>query len=278
VRSRFFRRFAVGTPMVAVAAGESLILGGAANAAPPAGTLGNLTFIPASGSDTQIIIAHTPVPCDEASSAAKMDVTGPVGATNPVFPPNNPYAIATSDSNSWSNTDPFDIPEANHLKAAADSQGKVLAAGEYDFTVTCTNLDTGQASGTFTGAIFFTDPTHYNTGDAPGPSPSPSTSPSPSASPSPSPTDPPTLTPTATPDSTTPSTSTSDAAGATTSSDPPVGTQAVASSGTLANTGAPIALAFLGGVILLAVGLALAVWMKRPKKAASGDGGGTSER
>lgn len=284
MRSRSLRRFAAGSLVVAVTAGGSSLLGGVADAEPHAGTLGTLTFIPLTGSDTEIIKAHTSAGCDAASSAAKMDVTGPVGSTNPVFPPDNPYAIKTAESNDFSNTDPFDIPEANHLKAAADSQGKVLAPGEYDFTVTCVDQDTLKQFGTFTGAIFFTDATHYNTGSTqppPGsPSPSPMVSPSVTPTPNPMSTDSPTPTLSPTSDSATDTpTSTSDAAGATTSSDSGSGgAQPVASSGNLANTGAPIALIFLGGLVLLASGLAFVVWMKRPKKASLSDGNEPSER
>lgn len=41
-----------------------------------------------------------------------------------------------------------------------------IQPGEYDLTVDCANSTFGNSTGTFTGAIFFTDPTHWNTGNA----------------------------------------------------------------------------------------------------------------
>jgi hypothetical protein len=62
--------------------------------------------------------------------------------------------------------------------------------------------------------------------------------------------------------------STSDIVGMSASADPGGGTNAAATSGTpLANTGAPIGIIFLVGLILLSAGLALVVWQQRPKKA-----------
>ena len=286
MRSRFLRRIAVGTMVVAAAAGVSLLLGGAANAAPASGSLGALTFIPATGSDTTIITATTSAGCDAAASAADLEVTGPVGSANPVFPPGT--VITSTETNTFSTTGSFGVPEGNSLKTAADILKKTLVAGEYDLTVHCQDQFTNQNTpGNFTGAIFFTDPTTYNTGstqppsESPSPSPVVSQSPSSSPAPSPMPTDSPTPTPSATSDTSTatPTASSSDAAGATTSSDSgSAGTQAAASTGNLANTGAPIAVIFLGAIILLAAGLLLVVWMKRPKKAELSDGDDTSER
>jgi hypothetical protein len=273
-----------GVLVVTVTAGGAVLLGAAANAAPAPGSLGALTFIPATGSDTTIITATTSAGCDAAASAADLEVTGPVGSADPVFPPGT--VITSTETNTFSTTGSFDVPEGNSLKTAADILKKTLVAGEYDLTVHCQDQFTNQNTpGNFTGAIFFTDPTTYNTGSTqpPSGSPSPSPVPSPVASPTPSPmpTNPPTPTPSATSDTSTatPTASSSDAAGATTSSGSgSAGTQAAASTGNLANTGAPIALIFLGAMILFAAGLMLVVWMKRPKKADLSDGDDTSER
>jgi hypothetical protein len=173
------------------------MLGGVANAAPPAGTLGTLTFDPTTGSNTQIITATTSRGCDTpdgVTAAARMDVTGPVGAADPTFPPTNPYPITSAQSNTVSTTDPFPIAEGNHLQQAADTRGKPIQAGEYDFTVTCVDADTLQKYGTFTGAIYFTDPTHYQTTD---PNATPTATPVVTATPTATPVV--TATPTATP-------------------------------------------------------------------------------
>ena len=274
MRSRIFRQFASGALLVAVAAGGAALLSGAANATPAPGSLGTLTFTPGTGLDTQIITASTSAGCSSESNAADLEVTGPVGSTNPTFPPGT--VVTTTENNTFSTTSSFTISLGVSLKDAADILHTTIQAGEYDFTVVCQDQDFLTRFGTFTGSISFTDPTHYNAGTSAGATPAPSSSPSPGASPSPSPTPAgsPTPAPTdspmpsATPDSattTTDTTSPNDGAGATTSSDAGSGTQPVASTGSLANTGAPIAAIFLGGVILLAAGLALVVWLKRPK-------------
>jgi hypothetical protein len=282
VGSRFFRRFVAGNLVVAIAAGGSLLLGGAANAAPASGTLGALTFTAATGLDTQIISVRTSAGCSRTSNAASMEVTGPVGATTPVFPPGT--VITTTEKNTFSTARPFTIPEGVSLKDAADILHTKIVPGEYDFTVFCQDQDFLTKFGTFTGAIFFTDSTHYNTGAAEPPPVSPKTSPnkpdSGSAT-SPGSSDSGTATSPRSSDSGTATSATrlGDGAGGTsTSSDPPDGTQPVASTGVLAKPGASMALIFVGGLILLAAGLSLVMRRKRPKKAASGDEGDTFDR
>ncbi|MGH3549118.1 MAG: hypothetical protein ACRDQU_13610 [Pseudonocardiaceae bacterium] len=259
----FFRRLSAGV-VIAAAAGGSVLLGGVANAAPPAGTLGGLSFDPPTGTNLTVGSAITNGPCNTGGDSALLDVVGP--ADSP-FPPGNPYNITTTESTDYSQTVPFGVS----LQTAATDRGKPLTAGEYDFTVHCITGFGGQEFGTFTGVeIFDTPTTYHSTGSSPPPSSSsPSPSQSPSLSETPTPTSTPTDSPLPTPSdsaTTTPTTSPSDVAGATTSPDPGGGTQPVASTGRLASTGAPIAGMFLGGLILLAAGLALVVWLKRPRR------------
>ncbi|HEY6423396.1 MAG TPA: Ig-like domain-containing protein [Pseudonocardiaceae bacterium] len=149
--------------MVAVAAGGALLAAGVANAAPQPGTLGTLTFTPATGSDLTIPTARTSGPCPTTASAANMEVTGPVGAATQTFPPNNPFPIRTTETTSFSTTAAFNIAAGRDLKNAADSRGTQLAAGEYDFTVHCVDQFILTDFGTFTGAIYFTSPTAWQT-------------------------------------------------------------------------------------------------------------------
>jgi hypothetical protein len=199
-KKRFLTRFVAAPVVVAVAAGGSLLLGGSANASPAPGTLGTLTMTPATGLDTTIVDATTSGGCDPTSNAASMEVTGPVGATTPVFPPGT--TITTTENNTFSTTAPFTVPEDVSLKQAADTLHTTIQPGEYDFTVTCRDIDFGTAFGTFTGAIFFTDATHYNNGATPTPTPivTPTPTPTPTATPvPPTPTPTPIVTPTPTP-------------------------------------------------------------------------------
>lgn len=163
-KNRFLTRLLSGALVAAVAAGSALLLGGVANAAPPAGTLGTLTITPATGTDVTALNARTSAPCPTSADSSVVFVTGPVGAANPTFPPDNPFPIVTTTKASFSTTDPFDLPFGLTLKDAATDRGTSLQAGEYDVTAKCVKGLTQASFGTFTAAIFFTSPTTYNTG------------------------------------------------------------------------------------------------------------------
>ena len=194
-KNRFLTRFVAAPLVVAVAVGGSLLLSGAANANPAPGSRGTLTFAPTTGLDTQIITATTSQGCDSQSNAADLEVTGPIGAATPTFPPRT--VITSTESNTFSTTSSFQIPEGTSLKDAASVLHTTIQPGEYDFTVVCQDQTFLTEFGTFTGAIFFTDPTHYNTGATPTPTATPTVTPT--ATPTVTPTATPTVTPTATP-------------------------------------------------------------------------------
>jgi hypothetical protein len=164
---RFLMRLASGALVVAVAVGGSLLTGGAAAAAPPAGTLGSLTITPVTGSDTTAPTARTSGPCPATAQGANVLITGPVGVADPTFPADNPYPIVTFTDVSFSTTDPFDLSFELSLKDAAADRGKPLQAGEYDLTAQCVKR-LGGVEGTFTGAMFFTSPTAWQTTDPTG--------------------------------------------------------------------------------------------------------------
>ena len=186
-KKRFLTRFMAAPLAVAVATGGSLLLSGVANAAPPPGTEGSLTFNPTSGLDTTVITAttsggcaHTTDPTTDPDSA-DLEVTGPVGAATPTFPPGT--VITSTESTSFSNTAPFNVQEGLSLKDSADILHTTIQPGEYDFTVNCQNSNFLTSSGTFTGAIFFTDSTNWNIGNTPPPTTPPTTPPPPPPSP-----------------------------------------------------------------------------------------------
>jgi hypothetical protein len=135
-----------------------------AAAAPPAGSLGNLTITPPTGSDIDVPTARTSGPCPATAQGANVLITGPVGIADPTFPPDNPYPIVTFTDVSFSTTDPFDLSFELSLKDAAVDRGKPLQVGEYNLTAQCVKR-LGGVEGTFTGALFFTSPTAYQTTD-----------------------------------------------------------------------------------------------------------------
>ncbi|MDQ2790132.1 MAG: hypothetical protein M3Y73_10590 [Actinomycetota bacterium] len=257
-----------------------------ANADVPSGTF---TPSPSSGSNISVVTGTTNGTCDAPSPDPTNDpvdgynavIVGPTFPKKPPAEPDGHQIVATSNVG-FTTTDPITVTFRKNFRDLATEEGTPLMPGDYVVTIRCVDQFNGTIFQTFSATFHMTSSTGGNvadqytvTGQPPG---SPSASPSPSASASPSAS--PTSTPTTTSDNatSTPETSASGAAGATTSSDPSAGTQPVASTGNLANTGAPIAFLFLGGLILLAVGLGTIVWLKRPRKADVSGGSDTSER
>jgi hypothetical protein len=280
VRSnRSLRRCAAGALVVAIAGGSS-VLGGVANAAVPSGTF---TVTPSTGSDATPVEGLTNGKCDapgnppdDAVDGFNAVVTGPGAfAADPAHgKPDGTIVVGTSNIG-FSTTAPIHFILRASFHDLAQELGTTLQAGDYVITLRCINQFNGTVYQTFSQTLTFTGgppATAYTVTNAQPVSPSPGMSPSPGASPSPTPSptpkDSPTATPTTTSDNTTstPAMSTTDAAVATTSSDPGSGTQPVASTGGLAKTGAPVALLFLGGLFLLATGLALVVWLRHPRR------------
>ncbi|MGA8519688.1 MAG: hypothetical protein WB735_16445 [Pseudonocardiaceae bacterium] len=283
-------RLVSGAAVVAVTAGSALLVSsGVASANPPAGTLGFSTVAPDPGTNLSPMSSTTSAGCPTTSTKADLQVVGPIGVdpAQQVFPASNPYTAVTITDTQFSSFGPFTQQWRATFQDAVAERGKTtVPTGEYDFTTTCLDRLGFNTFGTFVGGLNFDTPTHYtglpgatsSSSPTPSPSPtptptpgaSPTPSPSPGASPSPTPTDSPaptdSPTPSPTPDSTTttPTTTMNDFGGTTTPPDTGGGTQPVASTGALASTGAPTAAMFLGGVILLAAGLVLVVWLRRP--------------
>ncbi|HEY2764097.1 MAG TPA: Ig-like domain repeat protein [Pseudonocardiaceae bacterium] len=151
--------------LVSAMAGAVLLVGGVANAAPPAGTLGSLTITPATGTDISAVSARTSAACPSNSDSANMLIVGPIGAANPTFPASNPYPIVTTNSATFSTVAPFDLPFRKILRDAATERGTTLQTGEYDITAQCGAGFPFAVTGTFTGAMYFTSPTAYQTTD-----------------------------------------------------------------------------------------------------------------
>jgi hypothetical protein len=164
--------------VVAVAAGSTLLLGGVANASPPApGSLGTLAVNPATGTDLTAAAAQLPVACPTDSASMNVSIIGPVAADGTVAQTATfvtPYPIVPNAIPSTSGE--FSTPFVFDFKDAAADRGgssNLMQAGQYNFTATCTSR-TLAGLGTFTGAIYFTSPTAY-TSTNPNPSATTST-------------------------------------------------------------------------------------------------------
>jgi len=152
----------VGAVFVAVTATAAVLTTGvAAQAAPPAGSLGSLTNTPATGSDLLAPKVHTSAGCATTADAYNAVLTGP-GA----FAAG--YLITATQDPGFSTTAGFDVQLGVSFKDAAADLGTTIAAGEYDLTVNCVDSFSGDVQGTFTGAFYFTSPTAYQSTDPNG--------------------------------------------------------------------------------------------------------------
>jgi hypothetical protein len=146
---------------VVTAACAATVLGvgaGAAQAAPPAGTLGSLTASPATGTDLLAPKVRTSAGCaaDSDSYLARLSGPGAFAA--------NPQVTQPQDVN-FSTSNPFDVQIENSFKDIATDLGTTIVAGEYDITVYCIDSFSQDVKGTFTGAFYFTSATAYQSTD-----------------------------------------------------------------------------------------------------------------
>jgi hypothetical protein len=249
---------------VPASAAAALLTGVVASAAPPPGD-GPLTLTPATGSDTTVPTVTTPAPCPDTADSYNGLVKGPNGFDGTVI---------NTQSAGISFTNPFSVEFSNSMLVVSQVIGKPIVAGEYDIFFNCIDGLTGDVKRSFTTAMYFTDPTRYTITPPGGtPTPTPTPTPSPTPTPTPTPTHPPTPTSMPAPASPTPQPSTvsaapvpTDTAGTSPSTGSTGGSQPLGSSTSLARTGAPIGIAFLAGVVLVAVGLVVLVWVRRPRK------------
>lgn len=263
-----------GALVVAAAVGSAVSLNGVAHAAPP--TLGTLTFNPSSGGDQAPIRVTTTTGCSNPNAdSVFMTVTGPVGSTSLTF---DHFNIITTTNNGFSKSDPIDIGFDNDLVSEAGNNGTQLQTGEYDFDLVCTNSQTLENLGDFTGVINVDETAHTYTAQGGTSTTTPtSTQPvTPSSTATPTATTTQSQQPSATdtsapPSSDTPTPTISSGGGDTSTPADSGSTDTSAQTGNLANTGFPVGLFSLLGLIVLLAGLVLIV-LQRRRKSASRDG------
>ncbi len=264
--------------MLAVSGAAAMLAVGGANADPPPGTIGPLTLTPATGTDVTVPqVETTDAGCPTTVDSFNVIINGP-GLSDIIV-----VSTDTLPEGGGKITRSFGFS----LKDAAAANNTSLSAGEYDVTLRCLDGLTQDVAGTFTTAMIFDTPTTWHAFGSPttattttsvtatntssttpqstsvtdtvASSTTESSSTAPSSSDS---------------DTATPSMTTSDVGGAsTTSSDEGGTTNATTPTGGLASTGAPVGVLFFAGVILLAMGLLLLVWLQRPKGHTSGRSG-----
>lgn len=276
------RRSAAGAAAAAAAlVGLALTVPTTAHAAPT----GSAKINPATGHDDSSVGLTTSAACPEPSTYVLVKVVGkgfPAEGLNLVgnapittYPPTETGGIA--------------IPLTMTMRDYAKQAGFTTLEGRYDLTVVCRMPFGTDVHGEFTGSMWFTSGTDYQTTD-PGtgnPTPTPTPSPTPTATPTPTPTatPTPTPTPTATPTPTpsdsasptptptdTPSPTGSASTGTTTSGGSSVGVSTNVTGGAaggsggpggLANTGADATTVGLLSGVLVVTGGALVWWARR---------------
>lgn len=153
---------------VVTAAAAATVLGvsaGAAQAAPPAGSLGSLTNSPAVGTDLTASKVTTSAGCAAGSDSYRGVLTGPgafAAGTQVVSP----------GTANFSTDGPFDVQVENTFKDIATDLGTTIVAGEYDLTIQCIDGFSQDVKGTFTGAFYFTSATAYQSTDPDASAPS----------------------------------------------------------------------------------------------------------
>jgi hypothetical protein len=125
--------------------------------APTGSNLGTLTFNPETGQDSDplLIMTHSAGAhpgCPTAAGSARAVVNGPGWSDIP--------AIGTTTAD-FSNTADFSLTVGDTFTGLAATNQLTIVAGEYDFTLYCQDVDGVNVLGTFTGSIWFTDPTHF---------------------------------------------------------------------------------------------------------------------
>jgi hypothetical protein len=124
-------------------------------AEPPAGTLGTLTLVPATGLDTTTPVAQTSAGCAEGSDSYYAKVYGPGG-----FAPGLMATFGSSDVG-FSTTNPFPVQFANNMADIATDNSTTVVAGTYTVEVSCIDAFSQQVKGTFTTHMYFTTPHAY---------------------------------------------------------------------------------------------------------------------
>lgn len=155
--TKVFRALTVGALALVAAAGVA-IAAPSAYAAPTPGTLGTATLNPATGLDVTAPQAITSAGCPTTADGYNAYISGPGKFSTP-------FLIVNTQSVNFSTTAGFPVQYRLSMADAAKDLATTLVAGEYDLTINCVDTFTLAVRGTFTTAMYFTDPTHYQSTD-----------------------------------------------------------------------------------------------------------------
>ncbi len=125
--------------------------------------LGGLSYSPGVGQDITPIHLTTlsstsPKGCPSSTTAVTGIATGPGGWSGGL-------QVVGNTSAGISTTDDFSVDMSNSFKGTADDNGTVLTPGKYTIVLTCQNKLGNTQYGHFSGSVWFTDATHYQSTD-----------------------------------------------------------------------------------------------------------------
>ncbi|MEV6110131.1 Ig-like domain-containing protein [Streptomyces sp. NPDC051940] len=144
-----------------VAAALAAVLAGGVLAAPTASAapIGTLSFSPATGADTTPIDMTTSGLCPETATNTIVSVRGSGF-------PDDYIVVGNTDLTAYPvQNGGMRIPLRLHMRGYADEVGFQTLQGRYDFTVTCRLAFGSTTFGEFTGSIWFTSNTAYQSTD-----------------------------------------------------------------------------------------------------------------
>ena len=159
--NRLPKRVALGTATFLASGALALSGVSVAHADEPVGTL---SISSPTGLDNDPISVTTSGACDNGAYLIG-SVSGagfPDGGYGVV--PNSTITTYTENANGG-----YTVPLLDTMRAFAATNSIAALSGKYTFTITCRNAFGATTYGSFTGSIWFTDPTHYTSTDPTGP-------------------------------------------------------------------------------------------------------------
>ncbi len=163
-----WRRTLLVSTVTAVAASAAVLVAGNSQAA----VIGSLAFTPATGADTASITVTTSGPCTDAAATnlqAKVFGAG--------FPESGQVVVSNSAVSAYSTSGSggYIVPLAQSMRDFANQQASpATLSGKYDFVLTCRTNVNQTSLGDFTGSLWFTSNTAYQSTD-PSPPVTPTT-------------------------------------------------------------------------------------------------------
>ncbi|WP_052432739.1 Ig-like domain-containing protein [Streptacidiphilus carbonis] len=159
--NRLPKRIALGTATLLAAGSMAMIAAPAAHADDT--VLGTLTATPATGADNDGMSFSTSGACNSGADYVQIYVTGEGFTTATNVTPNQAISTLPTTANGG-----YIFALVDTMRQDAQDAGIAALSGKYDFTMVCRNAFGATHYGDFTGSIWFTTPTTYQSTDPAG--------------------------------------------------------------------------------------------------------------